>query len=179
VYKNAGTKKQPCVLYIGTYGSYSLASKAVGMTPHENKGKPKKIKGVLTGERGVPTFEYREAAAQVRGTTKGPHKNGAKEPELHYFIFAYQAAGLARDLAGDTEAEQEQSDAVIEKLEKRKENNEEAALKLKEVQALKKLEVQALKKLEVQALKKLEVKKRKTHEGSTSAPSKKGKRGSE
>jgi hypothetical protein len=45
----------------------------------------------------------------------------------------------------------------------RKENNKEAGLKLKDAQALKKLEV----------------KKRKTHEGSTSAPSKKGKRGSE
>ena len=46
----------------------------------------------------------------------------------------------------------------------RKENNKEAAgLKLKEVQDRKKLGV----------------KKRKTHEGSTSAPSKKGKRGSE
>ena len=165
MYKNAGTKKQPCVLYIGTYGSYSLASKAVGMTLYENKGKPKKIKGELTGERGAPTFEYREAAEQVRGRTKGPHENGAKE--LYYFIYAYQATGLARDLAGDTEAEQEQSDAVIEKLEKRRENNQQAALKLKEVQVKKR------------KLKKLEVKKRKTHEGSTSAPSKKAKRGSE
>ena len=87
MYKSAVTKQQPYVLYIGTYGSYSLASKAVGMTLYENKGKPKKIKGELTGERGAPTFEYREAAAQVRGTTKGPHKNGAKESELYYFIF--------------------------------------------------------------------------------------------
>ena len=101
----------------------------------------------------------------MRGTTKGPHENGAKE--LYYFIYAYQATGLARDLAGDTGAEQEQSDAVIEKLEKRKENNTQAALKLKEVQVKKR------------KLKKLEVKKRKTHEGSTSAPSKKAKRGSE
>ena len=163
VYKNAGTKKQPCVLYVGTYGSYSLASKAVGMTPHENKGKPKKIKGELTGERGVPTFEYYEAGRQVRGTTKGPHKNGAKEPELYYFIYAYQAAGLDLQLAGDMEAERMQSLAVIEKLNGRKANNKKAALKLKDDQALKKLEV----------------KKRKTHEGSTSAPSKKGKRGSE
>jgi hypothetical protein len=167
VYKNAGTKKlQPYVLCVGTYGSYSLASKAVGMTPYENKGKLQKRKGALAGKLGVPTFEYKEAGKQVRGTTKGPHKNGAKEPELYYFSYAYQATGLARDLAGDTEAEQEQSDAVIEKLEKRKENNKEAALKLKDVQL-------ALKK------KKLEVKKRKTHEGSTSAPSKKAKRGSE
>ena len=74
VYKNAGTKKQPCVLYVGTYGSYSLASKAVGMTPYETKGKLQKRNGVLTGERGVPTFEYLEAGRQVRGTTKGPHK---------------------------------------------------------------------------------------------------------
>jgi hypothetical protein len=109
----------------------------------------------------------------VRGTAKGPHKNGAKEPELYYFIYAYQAAGLARDLAGDTEAAQEQSDAVIEKLEKRKENNEEAALKLKEVQKVKK----KAKGPQVRTARK--VKKRKTHEGSTSAPSKKGKRGSE
>jgi hypothetical protein len=92
--------------------------------------------------------------------TQGPHKNGAKGPELYYFIYAYQAAGLARDLAGDTEAEQEQSDAVIEKLEKRKENNEEAGLKLKKANRTAR-----------------KVKKRKTHEGSTSAPSKKGKRG--
>jgi hypothetical protein len=42
-----------------------------------------------------------------------------------------------------------------------------------------KLPLWALKSKEAQALKKLEVKKRKTHEGSTSAPSKKGKRGSE
>jgi hypothetical protein len=80
-----------------------------------------------------------------------------------FALYAYQAAGLDLQLAGDTEAEQEQSDAVIEKLEKRKENNTAAALKLKDVQARKKLEN----------------KKRKTHEGSTSAPSKKGKRGSE
>jgi hypothetical protein len=116
-----------------------------------------------------PSREYKEAAAQVRGTTKGPHKNGAKGPELYYFIYAHQAAGLARDLAGDTEAEQEQSDAVIEKLEKRKENNEEAGLKLKEVQKRSDVVVRTARK----------VKKRKTHEGSTSAPSKKGKRGSE
>jgi hypothetical protein len=163
VYKNAGTTKQPCVLYVGTYGSYSLASKAVGMTPYKNKGKPQKRNGVLTGKRGVPTFQYKEAAEQVRGTLKGPYKNGAKEPKLYYFIYAYQAAGLARHLAGDTEAEQKQSEGVIEKLNGRKENNKEAVSKLKEAQVLKKLEV----------------KKRKTHEGSTSAPSKKGKRGSE
>jgi hypothetical protein len=96
---------------------------------------------VLTGKRGDPTFEYREAAKQVRGTTKGLHKNGAKEPKLYYFIYAHQAAGLARHLAGDTGVGQKQSDAVIEKLDGRKENNKEAALKLKEVQALKKLEV--------------------------------------
>jgi hypothetical protein len=157
VYKKTGTKKQPCVLYVGTYGSYSLASESVGITPHDNKGKLQKRNGL----RGVPTFEYREAAAQVRGTTKGPHKNGAKE--LYYFIYAYQAAGLDLQLAGDMEAKRMQSLAVIEKLKGRKMNNTEAAIKLKEVQALKKQEV----------------KKRKTHEGSTSAPSKKGKRGSE
>ena len=133
------------------------------MTPHKNKGKLQRRNGVLTGKRGAPTFEYKGAAAQVRGTTKGPHKNGAKEPKLYYFIYAHQAAGLARHLAGDMEAERMQSDAVIEKLDGRKENNKEAGLKLKDAQALKKLEV----------------KKRKTHEGSTSAPSKKGKRGSE
>ena len=99
----------------------------------------------------------------MRGTTKGPHKNGTKEPKLYYFIYAYQAAGLDLQLAGDMEAERMQSLAVIEKLNGRKVNNKEAALKLKDVQALKKLEV----------------KKRKTHEGSTSAPSKKAKRGSE
>jgi hypothetical protein len=118
---------------------------------------------VLTGERGVPTFEYSEAGRQVRGTTKGPHGNGAKEPELYYFIYAYQVAGLDLQLAGDMEAERIQSLAVIEKLNGRTVNNKEAVSKLKEVQDLKKLEV----------------KKRKTHEGSTSAPSKKVKRGSE
>jgi hypothetical protein len=45
--------------------------------------------------------------------------------------------------------------------------NQQAALKLKEVQVKKR------------KLKKLRAKKRKTHEGSTSAPSKKAKRGSE
>jgi hypothetical protein len=116
----------PCVLYVGTYGAYSLASKAVGMTPHEHIGKPQRRNGVLTGKRGDPTFEYREAAKQVRGTIKGPHKQECwgwgqrAETALrtnYYFIYAcYQAAGLARHLAGDTEAEQKQSDAVIEKL---------------------------------------------------------------
>ena len=157
VYKKAGTKKQPCVLYVGTYGSYSLASKAVGMTPYETKGKLQKRNGELTGERGPPTFAYKEAANQVRGTTKGPHKNGTKEPKLYYFIYAYQAAGLDLQLAGDMEAERMQSLAVIEKLNGRRANNTEARLKLKDVQ---------------------EAKKRKTHEGSTSAPSKKAKRGS-
>jgi hypothetical protein len=143
------------VLYVGTYGSYSIASKAVGMTPYETKGKLQKRNGELTGERGPPTFQYKEAANQVRGTTKGPHKNGAK---LYYFIYAYQAAGLDLQLAGDMEAERVQSLAVIQKLNGRKVNNKEARLKLKDVQ---------------------EAKKRKTHEGSTSAPSKKAKRGSE
>ena len=133
------------------------------MTPYETKGKLQKRNGELTGERGQPTSVYKEAGKQVRGTTKGPHKNGTKEPELYYFIYAYQAAGLDLQLAGDMEAERMQSLAVIEKLNGRKVNNKEAALKLKDVQALKKLEV----------------KKRKTHEGSTSAPSKKAKRGSE
>jgi hypothetical protein len=105
-----------------------------------------------TGERGIPTFEYKEAGKQVRGTAKGPHENGAKEPKPYYFIYAYQAAGLDLQLAGDMEAERMQSLAVIEKLNGRKVNNKKAALKLKDDQALKKLEV----------------KKRKTHEGSTS-----------
>jgi hypothetical protein len=55
------------------------------------------------------------------------------------------------------EAERVQSLAVIQKLNGRRANNTEARLKLKDVQ---------------------EAKKRKTHEGSTSAPSKKAKRGS-
>jgi hypothetical protein len=54
-----------------------------------------------TSERGVPTSEYNEAGRQVRGTAKGPHNNGAKEPKLYYFICAYQAAGLDLQLAGD------------------------------------------------------------------------------
>jgi hypothetical protein len=56
----------------------------------------------------------------VRGTNKqGPHRNGAKDPKLYYFIYAYQAAGLDLQLAGDMEAERIQSDAVIEKLDGR------------------------------------------------------------
>jgi hypothetical protein len=127
VYENAGTNKQPYVLYVGTYGSYSLASKAVGMTPYETKGKLQKRNGELTGERGPPTFAYKEAANQVRGTTKGPHKNGTKEPKLYYFIYAYQAAGLDLQLAGGMEAERVRSLAVIQKLNGRRANNTEGS----------------------------------------------------
>jgi hypothetical protein len=84
------------------------------MTPKETKEKALRKNGKQTGHYGDPTSECTQAADQVRGRPEGPHKNGANEPELHYFIYAYQA--------GDTEAERMQSEAVIKKLDGRRAN---------------------------------------------------------
>jgi hypothetical protein len=81
----------------------------------------------------------------------------------------------SHQLIGTSECKR--SEAVIEELGKRKaNNNEEAKRKLRDKaeqapQALKKLKAQEQRRLESQK------KKRKTHEGGTPAPSKKGKGG--